>query len=52
MEKEKFNYKSKINYDDFVQYAKLNKNIKYGNLETAMYYCERNKIGKWINRSL
>ena len=31
MEKEKFNYKSKINYDDFVQYAKLNKNIKYGN---------------------
>jgi hypothetical protein len=27
-------------------------NIKYGNLETAMYYCERNKIGKWINRSL
>ena len=27
MEKEKFNYKSKINYDDFVQYAKLNKNI-------------------------
>ena len=31
MEKERFNYKSKINYDDFVQYAKLNKNIKYGN---------------------
>ena len=31
MEKEKFNYKSKINYDDFVQYAKLNKKIKYGN---------------------
>ena len=31
MEKEKFNYKSKINYDDFFQYAKLNKNIKYGN---------------------
>ena len=27
MEKERFNYKSKINYDDFVQYAKLNKNI-------------------------
>lgn len=27
-------------------------NIKYGNLETAMYYCERNKIGKWINRNL
>ena len=27
----KFNYKSKINYDDFIQYAKLNKNIKYGN---------------------
>ena len=26
--------------------------FKYGNLETAMYYCERNKIGKWINRSL
>lgn len=25
MEKERFNYKSKINYDDFVQYAKLNK---------------------------
>lgn len=31
MEKEKFNYKSKINYDDFIQYAKLNKKIKYGN---------------------
>ena len=31
MEREKFNYKSKINYDDFIQYAKLNKNIKYGN---------------------
>ena len=28
MEKEKFNYKSKINYDDFVQYAKLNKKDK------------------------
>ncbi len=27
-------------------------NIKYGNLETAMYYCERNKIGEWINRNL
>ena len=27
-------------------------NIKYGNLETAMYYCERNKIGEWINRYL
>ena len=29
MEKEKFNYKSKINYDDFVQYAKLNKTTTY-----------------------
>ena len=27
-------------------------NIKYGNLETAMYYCERNKIGKWIQQFL
>ena len=27
-------------------------NIKYGNLEAEKYYCVRNKIWEWINRSL